>query len=185
MSRNLDPQMSAALSASLIYPCLLVVLTFKSATVYVWSGVGPMVVDGQTYLGLGSLGEMGAVTEGVDVNASGTTLKLSGIDPVLLGESLNDIKLGAPAKIYFGLWSEGTLIGAPYLIFSGLVDKPTVTAGGETISILLALENRLVDLSRATSRRYTAADQHIEYPDDTGFNWVEILNDISLKWGTA
>ncbi|MGA8109355.1 MAG: hypothetical protein WB974_07955, partial [Acidobacteriaceae bacterium] len=71
----------------------------------------------------------------------------------------------------------------PYLIFSGTVDKPTVEISGKTMSITLALENKLVNLQRACQRRYTAADQHLAYPDDIGFNWVEILNDIALRWG--
>ncbi len=32
-------------------------------------------------------------------------------------------------------------------------------------------------------RRYTTSDQMYYYPDDSGFNWVETLNDIALLWG--
>jgi len=78
----------------------------------------------------------------------------------------------------------GAIIGAPYLIFSGAVDKPSVEISDQTMSITLALENKLVNLQRPSQRRYTAADQHIAYPDDMGFNWVEILNDIALRWGS-
>jgi hypothetical protein len=98
---------------------------------------------------------------------------------------MNDISIGAPAKIYFGLMSNGALLGAPYLVFSGTVDKPTVVTGPTSSSITLNLENRLINLQRPNQRRYTAADQHLFYPDDRAFNWVELLNDISLKEGTA
>lgn len=101
-----------------------------------------------------------------------------------LNEALGDIQLGAAAQIYFGLLSGGTIIGAPYLLFSGQIDQPTVNIGTDTISITLALENKLTNLARPTARRYTAADQHILYPDDIGFNWVETLNDIALRWGS-
>ena len=104
----------------------------------------------------------------------------------LLNEALNDIQLGAPVKIWVGLWNTDAcaLYGNPYLQFAGTVDKPTVKIGRDTTSITLALENRLVNLQRANQRRYTAADQHLKYPDDTGFNSVEALNDIALRWGS-
>ncbi|MGC1781753.1 MAG: hypothetical protein WA708_04480 [Acidobacteriaceae bacterium] len=183
MPRDLDTTMAAALPAPLIQPVALALLTFKSATKYVWSGVGDFAYGGNTYAGVGSFGKVGAIAEGSTVHADGTTVTLSGIDSSLLTESLTDVQLGAAAQIWFGLMASGALIGSPYLIFSGTVDKPTVEISGKTMSITLALENKLVNLQRACQRRYTAADQHLAYPDDIGFNWVEILNDIALRWG--
>jgi hypothetical protein len=102
----------------------------------------------------------------------------------LLQEALRDVRMGAPAKIWFGLMANGALIGTPYLTFSGTVDKPNVQMDEKTASITLALENRLVNLQRANQRRYTAADQKLAYPTDMAFNWVESLNDIALRWGS-
>ncbi len=107
-----------------------------------------------------------------DVGESGTA-----------SETLTDIQQGAPASLWFGLMSGGALIGTPYLIFSGIVDQPSVEIDTQTMTFTLALENKMSNLVRATCRRYTAADQRIYYPDDIGFNWVEILNDIALRWG--
>jgi hypothetical protein len=102
----------------------------------------------------------------------------------LIYEALNDVRMGAPAKIWFGLMANGALIGTPYLVFSGTVDKPNVQIDEKSASITLALENRLVNLQRANQRRYTAADQKLAYPTDMAFNWVESLNDIALRWGS-
>jgi len=101
----------------------------------------------------------------------------------LLYEALQDIRMGAPAKIWYGLRSNGAFLGTPYLIFSGTVDKPTLKTSAITSAIVIALENRLVNLQRPNARRYTAADQHLYYADDSAFNWVEILNDMALVWG--
>lgn len=350
--RNLNSTMSSALADGLISPAFLVQIACNSGTIYAWSGVGNLVYGGNTYLGVGSLGQISGIVEGSAVKADGCTVTLSGIwagllsgipvlvpatampwatgggqnasylfglddgsPPVvvplalaagesvtvaatgldsvsgggsifgggtagpagdgtvtganggitgtyyptkymsgstlgngglcgaftdadgnviqplsigaggtftvptgavqlqlgidddqfannsgyfmasvtppgagvgsnsLLQEALTDIRLGAPAFIYFGLMSGGALISAPFLLFYGSVDKPTIRTGAGTITISLALENRLVNLQRASQRRYTAADQHLNYPDDIGFNWVEILNDIALFWG--
>lgn len=184
MSRALDSALANAFTTGLIQPFVMAKLTFRSQTQYVWTGVGNIVWNSQTYVGLGSLAKIGTIQEGTDVQAYGTTVTLSGIDPVLLGECMTDIQTGAPAALWFGCMSNGVIIGAPYRLFSGTMDQPTVSVGVDTISITLALETRMLDLSRATNRRYTSADQRLKYPTDIGFSWVEQLNDLALNWGS-
>jgi hypothetical protein len=184
MARNLDPTLEAAISAGLIFPVRLVSLQFRSETVYVWSGPGPLTWGGQTFQGVGSLGTIGPLTEGVEINAEGTSVTLSGIDPVLLAESLTDIQQGATANIWFGLVDASlNVIGTPYLQWSGAIDTPSVTPGVDTISITLNLESRLIDHARPNMRRYTSADQRLYFPTDSSMGWVEQLSDVSLRWG--
>ena len=172
------------MQANLCYPVRLVMLTFRSETKYIWSGPGDLVWDAQTFIGVGSLGSIGVINEGTEVNADGTTVTLSGIDPVLLAECMTDIQPGAAASIWLGFVTPArVLIGTPYLQLSGCVDVPTVVPDTDTISITLSLESRLLDLGRASCRRYTSADQRIYFPTDTAFGWVEQLNDLALRWG--
>ena len=133
--------------------------------------------------GLGRLLEWAASRKALRSGLTGTSLSLSGIDSALYAECLTDIQLGAPAVVWIVFLSQGAVIGTPYRQFSGQVDKPSVNVAGESITISLALENRLTNLQRPSSRRYTSTDQRIKYPDDTGFVWVEPLNDIALIWG--
>lgn len=182
--RNLDPAMSQALQSGFIVPAFLAMLTFKTSTQYVWTGTGTLMVGGQAYAGLGSLAQISTMSEGVDVQADGTAVSLSGIDKVFLSECMTDIQLGAPAKIWMALMQHGSsLIGSPYLMFSGFVDQPAFSIGADAISITLALESRMSNLARPNMRRYTSADQRLMYPDDTAFSFVELLNDIALIWG--
>lgn len=183
MPRDLSSPMIAPLTSNFIRPCFLVSIAFKSQTVYCWTGAGNLIYGGNTYLGVGDLGKLGAITEGSDVQAYGTTITLSGIDPNLLSESLTDIQLGAPVTIYFALLdSNGNIYGTPYPAFVGTVDKPSIQVGTSAVTISLALENRLSNLQRANQRKYTSADQDLYYPGDMAFNWVESLNDQALKW---
>lgn len=184
MARELDGTYAGGLSAPVIMPIRLVMLTFASMVKYVWSGVGTLSWNGNDFGGVGSLGQVGTITEGVNVEANGTTVSLSGIDPTLLSECLTDIQIGAPARIWRGLWSNGALYGTPYQTFRGYVDKPVINISAETLAITLSLESRIVNLGRASYRRYTAADQHLQYPNDCGFDWIEEIQDIALKTGT-
>ncbi len=186
MPRNIDPILLSALSARECTPVDLVQITFRSETSYAWTGVGELAWNGKLFKGIGSVGGLGDVVEGTEVRADGTSVLLSGIDNIFLGAAMTDILLGAPAYRWLGAVYPGTnqLIGTPYLIFSGQVDKPRIYTGPEKSTITLALETRMINHSRASNRRYTAADQHANgYPDDTLFNSVEITADIQLVWG--
>lgn len=177
--------MAAGLPAKVVSLALLAQITFASATKYVWSGPGPLVYGGNTFEGVGDYAQAGPVVEGVDVGAQGTTVGLSGIDNSLLTECLSDIRLGAPAKLQLAVMNGPQPLGTPYPLFSGQVDKPGISIGRDTSTIMLALENRLVNLQRPGNKRYTTNDQHLVFPSDTAFVWVPILNDVDLKWGVS
>ena len=182
--RNLDPSLQAGLTAPVIEPVLLVQLTFRSQTCYVCSAGFNVGFNGQTFLGLGTFGGISAVQEGTELRADGISLTLSGIDPTIVTECETDIAPLAPARCWLGLMTQGQLVGVPYLFFSGVVDAPTITTTPTEATITLRLESRMALLNRPTQRRYTSADQHANgYPDDTGFAFVEKLNDIALRFG--
>lgn len=183
MPRNISAPMLDSLQSNMIRPGFLASFTFHTGNEYVWTGVGDLVYAGNTYKGIGSLGRIGAIDEGVEVRAIGTTVTLSAIDPVLLNDCLSDIQLGAPAAVYFALFDGAlNILGTPYPLFVGTVDQPVIQVGTESMTISLKLENKLANLQRANMRRYTAADQRRYYPNDTAFNQVELLNDMALKW---
>jgi hypothetical protein len=184
MSRNLGtPMISAITSNGPIGLALLVDLTLADHVEYVWSGVGSFVWSGHTYTGVGSLGSMGDVKEGIEVKAEGTSIGLSGIDPVLLNDCLNDIRVGAPVTVWFAIFEAGAMVGSPYPLFVGTVDQPALAIGVDSMAIQLKLENRMINHQRPTNRLYTSSDQQYYYPDDIGCHWVEQLSDIALVWG--
>jgi hypothetical protein len=184
MSRALDPAMKAALAAGTVKPFLMAVLSFRSSIQYVWTGYGSLVYNSQTFLGVGSFASISTIQESTEVEAIGTSITLSGIDPVLLGDCRTDLAPGLQANLYLGCWANGAIIGAPYMIFGGAMDKASITMGPETMSITLALETRMNDFSRASASRYTPAEQRRVFPDDTFFDQVPALNDLAIIWGS-
>lgn len=191
MGRELDSTMAAGYSAGQVFPVNLAMLTFGSGAKFCWSGPGPLVWTPPalgyacTFLGIGSLGQVSDYQEGVDVQAAGVTVQLSGIDPVLLAECLTDIQIGAPARLWKGNWdiTANALLGTPYQWFRGQVDKPAFHIGADELTIGLSLESRISNLQRASNRRYTSADQKLSFPTDSGFNWQEMQNSAAWLWG--
>lgn len=194
MPRNMDTATASALSAKFLCPIFLVDLQINNQTLHIWSGVGNFPWNGHTYVGVGDLGQVSPAREGIDIQANGASLTLSGVDPSLIADALSDIQLGAPATIWLGAVNAETLqlVGAPVVMFSGLVDAPTVNIAipdpnatdgipaHATISI--PLESRLAVLGAGQQRRYSRADQNRIYPNDSSFIWVSLMNYLALKW---
>jgi hypothetical protein len=181
--RELTTDLAAALASGEILPFFMATLQFKTSVQRVWTGLGNLTVDGQTFAGIGTLGEIGTITEGTNLEARGTYVKLSGIDPVLLGESLTDVQPGLTALLWLGCMdTNGNVIGTPYQVFSGIIDQPSIEVSDETISITLNLESKVIDFQRASQRKYTSADQRaMTHPNDSFFDYVEQMNDVALK----
>ena len=185
MPRQLDSATISEIGSNQVSLCYLLQITFTTGTVYLTSAPVNLSWNGQTWLGLGSLSSVGPIAEGSDIQAYGCTVTLSGIDPVLIADSLNDIQIGAAATLYVGFLTPAmALVTAPTIIFAGQVDEPTISYGAETVTISLNLESPLIRLQRGSFRRLTAADQRINYPGDSGFDWVPSLNFMALRWGS-
>lgn len=164
------------------------------ATGYVrmWTGVGDKEWDStgssppspQTWVGAGHLGDISPITETSDIRAEGVRLSLSGIPSTLVTAALDSVRVGLPAKIWFGaLDASEAVIADPFLAFSGRVDVVALELGGETATITINCESDLIRLQIANETRCTHSDQQREFPGDQGFSWVEAIQDIQLHWG--
>jgi hypothetical protein len=104
MPRALTSAMIAALAAPVLRPALLASLQFADSTQYVWSGIGPMVWNGNTFKGVGSLGLISTISEDSTVEAKGVAFELSGIPSDLIAEVLWETRLLYTAQAWFALW---------------------------------------------------------------------------------
>lgn len=191
MPRNVDPTMMAALAHAHLSLAIFAEFTLRVGVQRAWTGVGPYVWSGKTFLGVGTLGKIGDVSDSGDSKAEGTTVELSGLDAEWLADVQSELRQGAPARLWLATMTPTLeLIGTPYLYFRGMLDSadvnitPPTPDGDGTSSIVLSLETPFINHARPNARRYTSADQRANgYPDDTFFDWVEQLNDLALVEG--
>lgn len=184
MARDLTAAMLTAIAAGTIKPVVIAKIGTSGSDLNLWTGVGDLSFEAETYSGVGNFGGISVVHETEDLQAAGVSLSLSGIPSELISASLQSIRYGRTAKVWFGLIDTvtGALVDAPYLMFNGLTDVPTIDEGPDTSTISLSAESRLIDLERPRVRRYTSEDQQIDYPDDLGFEYVPSLQDAEIKW---
>lgn len=184
MPRDITTGMAAALEAGIVRPLIFVEAWFANGPIYVWSGAGSITWNSHTWQGVGAFGSVSSVDEGSGVEAKGISISLSGISPTLVADVMDEYRVALPVNVWLGLNdSAGTLIPDPILSFAGRMDQPTLTMDGQTATIEIACESKLIDMNVAVDRRYTAEDQQIDYPGDQGFAFVNSIQDITIFWG--
>jgi hypothetical protein len=195
MPRNASPAVLAQVAAAQLRPAFFVRIKFLTETVYIWGGLGTLAPPGpgydptssfpygQSFIGVGWLGKIAAIPQVGDIVAQNISLTLSGIPTELVSDAVNAVRQNSQATVWLGFLDiTNSLVNDPVQVFFGALDVPTLTEGAETCAITITAENPLIDLNRAPSRRYTDVDQQIDYPGDTGFSQVELLQDYNIVW---
>ena len=178
--------MITALGAATIRPALFVEATFTNETIHVWNGLGSITWNGKTWMGVGSLGSVSSIEEGSAVEAKGVSITMSGLDPVLLTDVLEQYQVGLPVSVWLGLFDDiGALIPDPILSFAGRMDQPTLTVDGKTASISINCESKLLDMNVACEFFYTNEQQQLDYPLDKGLSFVSSIQEVQIYWGKA
>ena len=189
MSRQINSSVLQQLTGPSLKPAIFVSLTFKSETCFIWSGIGTVYFNGQSWTGIGSLLNISTIEDGNTVDARGVSVTVSGLDPLMLGNCMSEFVLGKPAAIYMGLYSGGNLIPFPITAWAGRTDQPTVNVSGKEVTITINLENRLVDMNIPGSRRYENSDQQMAapsgWPGDQCFAYTSSLLFRNLFWGST
>ena len=191
MSRDLSSNTIENISQDVVYPFFAIELRFDGDNVLrLWTGQGTLVLeDGTNWIGTGNLG---------------ATLTLSGVPSEVISLALSEPYQGRVCNIYFGTFSQGSILqeSSSYIllqdgsrieletgekgfneIFSGYMDQMNIEESGETSTIQLLVENKLVDLERARVARFTSGYQKSIYAGDLGLDFVEDLQDKQIPWG--
>ena len=181
--RNLSLGAQGSLESTSVRPLFLISCAFAAETIYVWTGVGDLSWNGQTWKGVGTFGNLSAIAESSEVQAQGITLTLSGIPTNLLADAMSTMNNAGQAQVYLGfLDTTGALVPDPIPAYIGLMDQPLIDLSTDTASISVTVENRLTDLQRARGGRYTEQDQRARHPNDGGLKYVSWLQDEFLNW---
>ena len=153
----------------------------------IWTGYNDLFFDSETYVGSGNLLLISNIEETSDIKATGMSISLSGLDSNILAEILTEDVQGTSVEVYFGVLTttdnQTVLVDDPYKVFDGFIDTMTIAESGEESTVRVTVENKLITLEKAKSKRYTDQDQKQLFPTDKGLEFVDDLQDKSLVWG--
>jgi hypothetical protein len=175
----------AETKAPVARPVALVKLAFDSGEVRVWSGGGDLSFAAEVYSGVGELGRISLIEEGVEQRAFTVTLTLSGIPPATVALALAEDVQGRACKVWAGfLDSAYALVADPVPAFEGRMDTMDVALGA-TGEVTVTAVSRLAAWGQARLRLYTDAGQVQRFPGDRGFEFVNATVQKEIVWGGA
>jgi hypothetical protein len=179
MARSIPTGLITALTQGSIEPFYAIEMLFDTAPVRFWTGLGDRAIDGETYIGAGTLLEIGDIEEIGDLSAKSATITLSALSSEVVALALVEPYQRRVCRIMLGA------IGATDVIemFSGRMNTMTIEDAPDGASVSLTLESRLVELGRAKVRRYNHESHIARYPGDLFFSYVADLQDRQVVWG--
>ena len=205
MSRDLNSDLITQITSPAFRPFFAINATLDSTALRLWTGLGDLSISGETYTGVGEFLGIGDLEEASDISVKGLSLTLSGIPSDLISLALNTPYQGRELTMFFGvtdlqrvflLQENGSFLlletddriivgddDAPAQMFRGFIDTMTIEENAESASIMVSVENRLIDLERQRVFRYTDQSQKAVHPNDKGFEFVEDLQDKTFNWG--
>jgi len=187
MTRGFSTAVNTALQAQNVNLVIFAKLEFPSGTLYVHNGLGTYTWDSQNWLGVGDLGSISKVEEGVDVSPYAITLTLSGLDATISGAALTEDYFMHPVTVYLGvLDSDDTLIDTPIQVWAGFMDQMNLTVGADGgDAIQLIAESELSRFDKSKNLMYTNANQQQRYSGDLFFSHIHKVEGAKIKWGAS
>jgi len=184
MTRTITVGVASALEQPHVTYLMFVEMVFDGGTSRWTNANRSFDWDGHTWIGVGALGSIDAIEEGADTQARGIRLTISGVEPDNLALALGEDCQGRACNLWLALVNADTqaILADPIGPFRYRMDTMTFELG-ETATVTVTAESRLIDLTRARIRRYNDEDQRAEYPDDRGFEFTALMVERQLAWG--
>ena len=179
MSRTIPSAILTALAQPEVQPFYAVEFMFDTVPVRLWTGYGDRTIDGETYLGAGSLISISGLEEAGDMSAKGVSVTLSSLPGELISLAWQEPFMRRKARILFGVQNVDDFVE----VFSGYMNEMPIedAADGGTISVLI--DSKLVETGRSRDIRYTHENQQTLYPGDSFFSFVADLADREIMFG--
>ena len=185
MSRGFPTAVANALAEQNVALVSFAKLEFPSGTVYVHNSIGTYSWGSQDWLGVGSLGSISKVEEGMDVSPYAITLTLSGLDADMSSAALTENYFMRAVTIYLGVLNDDDeLLADPTPIWAGFMDQMNVSVGadgGDAIQLIAESELSRFNVSR--NLMYTNAAQHERYSGDLFFSHIQDVQGAKFDWG--
>lgn len=158
-------------------------IDFPSGVTRVHTGTGTVIINGQTFLGVGNLGDVGSVTEENSTSSSTMSMALSGLDMSLVGETLNEEVIGCNVVCYLAVMNNQGVVTGANVLFEGFITDTSLQAGQQN-ALSYVIANVFERWSQGLPDRYTDESQQRLYPGDRFFRYVAQMAERSIFWGS-
>lgn len=141
--------------------------------------------NGQTFIGLGSLGSVSMPVSDGELSPNNYTVTLSGISDEVLEAAAQVSYMNHKATAYIQFMdADFNDVAAPQVLWQGLTDGADIEYG-KVSSVIINVRDRLADWDRAKIESYTDGDQRRLHPTDKGFEFVSQVGTKDVAWPEA
>lgn len=193
MSRFQTPANQTAFDQEHVDFAIAAAMDFTSGMVRAHMGMGPLIIGGQTFTGIGSVanggvGSLSSVIEQPDQrNTSELYLALSGVDPTLVGKvPQRGEYFGRFATIYFLPIDSKTMLPLSPIeppIFEGFMDQMVYTRKQGSAQIQLTVKHYDSLFQNSVGLLFTDESQKSLFPTDGFFSVIASLPNSQIVWG--
>lgn len=184
MARSLPAALSTEFAADQLKPFYAVELSFDSGVLRFWTGLGEITANSVVFDGAGMVLGISSPNEGMDLSANGITISFGGLDSSIVAVVLTQNYRGRSAKVFIGALDETNQpVSDLYQVFAGRMDIMSIEEDGQTATVIISVENVLIDLERPRSRKLTDEEQRARFNDDPSLSKIAKLQDRQISWG--
>lgn len=147
-----------------------------------WTGVGKLRWKGNSWTGSGVLGTITPIKQTTDITIQDITFTMSGVDPQIAAGLSSNVRNRA-GNVWLACLEGGAVVPDPYPILESQLDYQSFAADEDgSVSISITARSGFYSLTRAIDDAWSPEQQHLLYPDDTGFDMIAGLTNQSLNW---
>lgn len=183
MTRGINALTLAAIEDDNATPIFFIELQLTAGTDYLHTGIGSIVWNSQTWLGVGDFSSVESVKETATLSPQAVRLGLSGLSSDITDLVFNVDYYRRPCLLYLGALSDGSLVADPSLIFSGFCESLEMVIGAEGgDTVVLTAESELILFKRSRDVRYTNTRLQSEFSGDLGLEYKESVATDRVVW---
>lgn len=174
-----------------VRPVFLITAYFDGSTERLCTANHDIVINSVTWHGAGDVLSISQIDETYELQNTGINISLSGLDSSILSKALTADYQDRLLEIRMAFLTTNSANGddpqvddadAP-IIFKGRMEVMTIADDGQSCTISLTVQNRLIDFERSNESRYTHEEQQQRYSGDHSFDHVHIIQKRVLEWG--
>ena len=159
-------------------------LQLSGSTLRGWSGHDDIVIENNTFSGIGTHGTIGTSAITDDLSSHHRQYILNGVSSDFLIEfQKNGGGKNRPVIEYILYFDRDTkeLIQIEKT-FVGRIDEIPITLEGKGAAISMNAADASIDFGKARCKRYTNAQQQLDHPDDRIFEFVNAIQSTTINW---
>lgn len=162
---------------------LIAQIEHPDGTLYVWTGVGTLEYNGQSYVGAGKLGQVSPVRNTTDLAIQEIVFSMRGVNPTDAARLSGNVR-NLRAQVWMvALDYRGQVIADPYQVIDAIEDFQTLEVQDDGMTSLnIITRNGFYTLERALQENWTAEDQKQIYPTDSGLDMIASLVNQDIQW---